>query len=160
MSGECDLPRIKKCFFERIRKTENCWWWIGYIGNFGYGQLFRNMRAHRVSYEIHKGKIPKNMYVLHKCDNRACVNPDHLFLGTHLDNIADMNKKKRVNISGIGKGENWGVNCGNAKLREEQVLEIRERLKLKENQSQIAREFGVKRATINDISQGKTWRNL
>ena len=160
MSGECELPRIKQYFYERIRKTSDCWYWIGYIGPHGYGQMMRNMRAHRVSYEIHKEKIPKGMYVLHSCDNRKCVNPDHLFLGTHLDNIKDMNDKNRGNFSGIGKGENWGENCGNSKLTECQVLNIREKLKLNKNQSEIARFYGVKRATINDIARNKTWRDL
>lgn len=86
-----------------------CWLWgaslkEGKCG--GYGQLKVNgkeVTAHRVSYMIHKGPIPKGLYVLHTCDVRSCVNPDHLFLGTQKDNIHDMMKKGRANHPGRQK---------------------------------------------------------
>lgn len=91
-------------FFKRIVKTDGCWLWSGAKYGDGYGRykIDDEERAHRVSYVLHNGKIPFGMYVLHKCDNRECTNPDHLFLGTQEQNIKDMIEKKRDNFSGDG----------------------------------------------------------
>lgn len=84
-------------FFDKVNKTNNCWEWSG-TNNYRYGLLRtcgKMVRAHRISWEIHFGTIPAGLHVLHKCDNTLCVNPDHLFLGTHFDNMQDMAKKGR-----------------------------------------------------------------
>ena len=87
-------------FFEKIEKTESCWiWTAGLRGKTGYGAFKINGKvidSHRVSYTIHKGDIPVGMYVCHTCDNRKCVNPDHLFLGTAKDNHQDAVDKGKV----------------------------------------------------------------
>lgn len=85
-------------FWSRVNKSIKCWEWIGHRDSKGYGKFhFKNKpeSAHRVSFLIHNGIIPKGLYVLHKCDNRACVKPDHLYLGTQTDNMRDMYAKGR-----------------------------------------------------------------
>ncbi len=108
--------------------------------------------AHRLSYIIHKGEIPDGLYVRHTCDNPPCVNPHHLVLGTHLDNIRDMIER--------GRGVR-GESVGSAMLTEEQVHAIRVRhaaggITL----AQLAAIYGVGAITIHCIVQRKTWRHI
>ncbi len=75
-------------FLDKIEKTNNCWIWKGQINKAGYGR-YQQKYAHRLSYEYHKGKIPKDKMICHKCNNKLCVNPDHMYLGTAYDNAQD-----------------------------------------------------------------------
>lgn len=142
---------------ERLRKLSEvnsetgCVEWVGKKYKNGYGQIEINGRCtgtHRIAWEVANGNIPDGLHVLHKCDNRACINPEHLFLGTHTDNVADMIAKKRQ-----AKGEGHG----RAKLTESQVLQIRRDQRI---QKEIAAEYGIRFQSVSDIKRGLTWAHL
>lgn len=150
-------------FFRKVNKTDTCWLWIGAmvpgLAKGGYGCFNFNQkiqRAHRVSWQIHHGPIPEGMQVLHHCDVRHCVRPDHLFLGTHDNNMKDMARKGRARGSGPP-----GELAGPAKLKAVQVLEIRKLAKTTGlTQDEIANRFGVTQGAIHCILSGKTWKCL
>jgi hypothetical protein len=105
---------IEDRFWSKVNKTDSCWNWTSSIVGNGYGGLFsgtkkqrKSLRAHRFSYELHNGVIPEGLFVLHKCDNRLCVNPEHLFLGDSTDNMRDCAAKGRV----ITIGQSRKTNC-------------------------------------------------
>lgn len=94
----------RRQFWRKVLKSDTCWEWQGYVGLDGYGKLGTRVAnrgvsytAHRVAYESIHGSIPLGLVVCHKCDNRKCCNPEHLFLGTQRDNVLDMNTKGRRN---------------------------------------------------------------
>ena len=108
--GNASRPLAER-FWEKVHKTESCWLWTAPPRNgWGYGQIRvdgKKEYPHRLSYILHKGPIPKDMVILHSCDNRKCVNPDHLSVGTPADNLQDMRNKGRQNDWGRkGPGEN------------------------------------------------------
>ena len=133
-----------------------CWLWTGGTNEHGYGIIGLGSRAdgvakaHRVSWEIHNGKIPQGLVVMHKCDTPACVNPDHLALGTMRDNSRDMSIKGRARTP-----DNRGTKATWAKLTEANVAEIRTR---ELTGVQYAKMFGVSKSAIYEIWRGKNWR--
>lgn len=97
-------------FLSRIEKGEDCWMWTGTKAPTGYGCLTFSKKirlAHRLSWELYHGQIPGGLFVLHKCDNRICVNPNHLFLGTQRDNMLDMIKKGRSKLENYFPKLSW-----------------------------------------------------
>lgn len=92
------LPSEKRLFARRSISSAGCWDWTGATSTHGYGMLASGRRAgyvHRLAWQFWRGEIPKDRWVLHRCDNKRCFNPDHLFLGTHADNMMDAVVKKR-----------------------------------------------------------------
>jgi len=136
--------------------NSGCWLWVGGQQKSGYGAFrFLNKQccAHRVSWTLYRGEIPDGLCVLHKCDNRQCVNPDHLFLGTLKDNMQDMARKGRAPNPIWARGENNG---GGGKLTESNVREIRTAHGL---HREIAETFGVSRPLVSAIKRGDVWKD-
>lgn len=104
MNGIHSMP-IKRKFFAKIDSMQagECWNWDGTVSMYDYGHFYVNgvcKRAHRISWEIYYGKIPKDKMVLHKCDNRRCVNPSHLYLGDNSDNMKDRSNRNSGSFVG------------------------------------------------------------
>jgi hypothetical protein len=139
-----------------------CWLWDRATFGRGYGSFFVtktrpkpwNDKAHRASWIIHNGPIPEGMHVLHKCDVPSCVNPDHLFLGTNADNIADRLRKSRPKTGQRGE-ENH-----KAKLKANDIAQIRKLYKAGESARSMALDFGVAISTIYAIAERRSWRDL
>lgn len=147
---------IASRFWKHVKKTKTCWIWTASKFKTGYGQIRaiegspqRNVKAHRLSWELHNGPIPNGMFICHSCDNPACVRPDHLWLGNNQTNMADRQKKGRT-----AKGENSGH-----VLTEKQVKEMRKRYP-KESQRGLAKIFGVSSETARKAILGMTWKHI
>ena len=143
-----------------IGNPDECWEWKAPLDTKGYGNFQishdnplgrNNPRSHRVSWFISFGEIPENYCVCHKCDNRSCVNPDHLFLGTYDENNKDRVRKGRSAI---------GENAPTAKLTESDIVKIRILIADGETQRDIAKKFNVKHNTIGSISRGVSWKHV
>jgi hypothetical protein len=138
-------------FWEKVDKSGECWVWLGATQhrygaiNLG-GSTNKVLRAHRLSWEWAYGPVPPGMQVCHRCDNPPCVRPEHLFLGTMADNMADASTKRRF--------------APRRRLTEQQVLDIRRRHATGETQKALAREYGVWHGQISRIIRGEEWRHL
>lgn len=134
-----------------IDPQSGCWLWRLALKNDGYGVATAKrkcVRAHRLSWELFRGKIPVEMNVLHHCDVRHCVNPDHLFLGTHKDNSVDM----------VNKGRSlFGEKHNQAKLSTKEVIAI---LTSKQSHRRLAKEYGVCAGMICHIKAGRNWKHI
>ena len=152
------LAGVEERFWRQVNKTPTCWLWNGWKLNSGYGETFwkpKKILAHRLSYIIAHGGIPAGKHILHKCDVPLCVRPDHLYLGTDIENHRDMVERGRTTA---------GERHFRARLTDEQAREIRERHvyvhRRKTNQRELATEYGVSVATINHIVRGRTWKRV
>lgn len=139
--------RIER-FTEKVRFAENgCWIWTGSVDADGYGKgPGDNVRAHRFSYEHHKGHIPKGMFVCHSCDTPSCVNPEHLWIGTSADNTADSTNKGRR-----ARGEKSGVSKGSDTL----VKIVKQNYALGISQDKLSAIYGISQSTISRWIRGE-----
>lgn len=169
------LPEdILSKFWERVDKNGPipshlpelgpCWQWTGQIMNqkgkeYGWFSMpHKNVRAHRVSYEINGSEIQKGMHVLHHCDNPSCVRPDHLWVGTHQQNMEDMKRKHRAGPAVHPHTMKRGIEHHNAKLTEELVLEIRAFKTPKYSDFRnFGRKISISAETVRSAFLRKTW---
>jgi hypothetical protein len=152
----CHVPPEVRFWLQVDKRGANeCWNWKGSLcGRDGRGRIGvegKNLYVYRYSYILHIGPIPFGLSVIHKCDNPKCVNPKHLSVGTHSDNMLDAYKKNRKS--------NLGVKNPRAKLTEEQVKEIRRRYP-REGGVGLAKEFGLERSVPYAIYIRKIWHSL
>ena len=142
-------PNSPHRMWERVEFSPGCWLWTGTSrGPMGYGCMRvrgKMVRTHRLSYELLCGPIPPGKLVLHSCDTPRCVNPEHLFIGTHLDNARDM----------VSKGR-----CGTTKMTEDDVRSIRSRTAAGEKPKDLAKEFNVTPRAVAYVVHRKTWRHV
>ena len=154
------IPTIERIeHFSIPEPNSGCWLWLGAQVPNGYGTLYyknenggKNIGAHRASWIAHNGVIPHGMYICHRCDNRMCVNPEHLFLGTSQDNNDDMVKKGRHRSGGV-----HGAKSPNSKLNDEKVREI---LDSQISVKLLSKKFDVCERVIFRIRAGKGWKHI
>jgi hypothetical protein len=145
------VPLIDRFHAGYVVDQSGCWVWQKSKTLAGYGKIYdgRPADAHRVAYELFVGPIPSRLFVCHRCDTPSCVNPDHLFIGTHADNMKDMHQKGRARTHSL-RGEAHP----SAKLTQSQVDAIRLSA---EKSSVLAQKHGVDRHHINNIRGGRAW---
>lgn len=146
-------------FWEKVNKLpgDGCWEWAGALNDGGYGVIGHRrratLRAHRVSWELAFGPIAATgkSCILHRCDNRKCVRPDHLFLGDHADNAKDAVSKERMALGELN---------GFHKLTERDVISMRENGRRGVSSRVLARDFGVSARTVRDVITRRTWAHV
>jgi hypothetical protein len=151
--SQAEIERFLKSF----EKSESCWNWVKGMAKNGYGFFYmkregrKTFHAHRVSWEYHNNMpIPEGMLICHTCDNKKCVNPAHLYVGTSFDNNRDTVNRNRAKRT-------IGDNCSWAKISEADVMDI---IKSNDNQYDIAKKYGVDQSTISNIKTGKRRSNI
>jgi len=157
-----DTAQLAARFADKFIPEPNsgCWLWTARLEKSGYGSMSRGGKiaqgsqgigAHRASWLIHRGPIPRGLFVCHHCDVRACVNPDHLYLGDCKKNLSDAASRKRMA---------WGERHGRAKLTAEKVRVIRRMRQHGFLHREIAAEVGVSRGAVTCVLRGVVWGNL
>ena len=141
-------------FWPKVDKSsslDGCWLWTGAKSPLGYGKFYLpdgTTQAHRFSWTLVNGPVPHGMYICHHCDNPPCVNPNHLFIGDHYDNMADMSIKGR---------SQHGEKQWNSKLSASDVIEI---FKSTDLQRTVAERYGITQGTVSSIKSGAKWKRV
>lgn len=152
-----ERPSPESRFWSNVQRGDGCWIWSGHIDALGYGR-FRiagvTDRAHRAAWFFSNGRIPTGMEICHRCDNPSCVRPQHLFLGTHQENMDDMRLKGR---SAPQVNDYRGTRNPRARLTEQQARHVKYS---NDRVCDLAAQFGVPRETLYSIRNGKNWRHL
>jgi len=146
-------------FWSKVEKTDNCWIWKGSIDVDGRGRFKLgggNRSAHRVSWMLIHGELPKGMCVCHRCDNPKCVKPAHLFLGTHLDNMRDMAEKGRRKGIAVRIGSAHGM----AVINEEQAKQVKYGSFKRGELTALAKRWKINTDVIYQIRAGQNWRHV
>ena len=150
------MKSVEQRFWNKVRKSEGCWQWTGYCDECGYGRFNVNgiiVRTHKFSYELHNGKVPDGLCVLHNCDNPPCVNPVHLYAGTRQQNMSDMVDRGRSLVC---------EKHHKVRLTWKQVKEIRQsyipRKHTEYNLVGLAKRYGVGCRTIQAIITNESWK--
>jgi hypothetical protein len=150
---------ILKRFWSKvdIAGPDDCWEWLAYVEKAGYGRfiLGHATTAHRAAWILTNGPIENDLLVCHHCDNRSCVNPRHLFLGTYADNMSDAVTKGRMKGGSLP-----GEAHPNSKLTEKQVLQIRHMFKLGATKIRLSKIFGVHESTVHYVIIRKSWTHI
>lgn len=146
-----------------IIKNNGCWEWQGDLHREGYGytteyETNKKSHVHRISYKVFKGEIPEGLYVCHHCDNRKCIAPNHLFVGTAKENMQDALKKGRLEHVKLMQPK--GEEKLNSKLKEFEVKEIKKMISQREKIAVISRKYNVSWSVIDSIKRNKTWRHV
>lgn len=154
--------RVEERFWPKVMKPMDwsaCWTWQGATKRRGYGQFkvfsYTTASAHRLSYALYYGVNPGELHVCHRCDNPACVNPAHLFLGTNADNVADKVAKGRA----VGRDQRGERNSA-AKLSARAVHEIKALIAAGHKNTRIAARYGVTHQLISRIRRGRSWAEV
>jgi len=156
------LKGIRRRFWSKVNKKceSGCWEWMGAIRN-GYGCMKINKKTvdvHRLSWIIFHKNIPESLWILHRCDNHKCVNPSHLFLGTHSDNMQDMCSKGRHYFQRNPSSARKNSIC---KLRKNEIIQIRKLYKInKYTLKELGQIFHVSFTNVSQIVNFKTWKEI
>jgi len=136
-----------------VSSSDACWVWVGRRDKYGYGVFSVNGKqvgAHRVSWSLANGEIQDGMHILHRCNNPSCVNPSHLYAGTHRQNMDDM----------IAAGSKKGVKNGQAKLTDKDVVAIRKKCAAGSTMAEMSREYGMSFMAISNLVHMRSWKHV
>ena len=150
-------------FFKKVIKSEGCWLWTGSRDNHGYGRFLLHgknsspVKASRISWVFRHGEIKRGNEMCHRCDNPPCINPDHMFSGTHFENMTDAKMKGRMKCPSKGK---IGELNNSAKLTAEKVLKIRKLWACGHSMTKLGKKFKVTRHCISFVCRRIKWKHI